>query len=303
MSEAPIIAARFGLFVVEGLQLGVPLFALYALRAPERDLLPLRAWLIVLGLGAIALNMLGFAALVASMSGTSISAIDPGLAQVILLSSAVGWAFALRMVVTVLALFLAVVASVNRTIVLAGIAVLGSIALASLAWTGHGAATEGALAWPHLVADIVHLLAAGAWLGALVCLLYLVIHPNASLADLAVAGRCLKDFGVVGSLIVALLIVTGLINGFAILGDEPFGPVLGSSYLVLMAIKLALFVQMLALAAWHRFRLVPAFERSTNPANMADALGRFRLSMASELLAAVAILALVAWLGTLEPGW
>lgn len=283
--------------------MGVPLFGLYALRASERSQLPFRAWLILLGLGAVALNILGFALLLASMSGTSLNAIDPDLARTILLTAPVGWAFTLRLAVTLLALALVLLVSTNNTNALTGIAALSSIALASLAWNGHGVATEGALAWPHLIADIVHLLAAGVWLGAIACLFYMVARPKPSLADLTVAERCLRNFGVLGSLVVALLIVTGLINGFAILGGQPLGPGIGSTYIVLMGSKLALFALMLALAALHRFRLVPAVERTKSLADKAVTLGRIRASMAIELAAAVVILELVAWLGTLEPKW
>lgn len=303
MSEGPIIAVRFGLYAIEGLLLGVPLFGLYALRAPERGQFPFRAWLILLGLSAACLNILGFALLLASMSGTSIDAIDPDLAISILLTTPVGWAFVLRFAVTVMALALALMALTRRTSGLTGIAALSGAALASLAWNGHGVATEGALAWPHLIADILHLLAAGVWVGAIACLLFMVVRPKASLADLSFTCRCLKDFGSVGSIVVALLIVTGVVNGFAILGDLPFGPRFGSAYVVLMAVKLALFGLMLALAALHRFRLVPAVERAASFEGGAVALGRIRASMAVELVAAILIVGLVAWLGTLEPGW
>ncbi|WP_037488973.1 copper homeostasis membrane protein CopD [Sphingobium indicum] len=303
MSERPIIAVRFALYAIEGLQLGVPLFGLYALRASERSQHPFRTWLILLGLGAVALNILGFALLIASMSGTSLNAIDLGLARSILLTAPMGWAFALRLAVTVLALALVVLVSANNTNALAGIAALSGIALASLAWNGHGVATEGALAWPHLIADIVHLLAAGVWLGAIACLFYMVARPKASLTDLTVAERCLRSFGVVGSVVVALLIVTGLINGFAILGGQSLAPGTGSTYIVLMVSKLALVGLMLALAALHRFRLVPAVERAADHPNKAMTIRRIRSSMVVELAAAFLILGLVAWLGTLEPGW
>lgn len=303
MTEGSIIAVRFGLFAIEGLQLGVPLFGLYALRAPERSQIPFRAWLVLLGLSAAGLNILGFALLLAGMSGTSIDAIDPDLARSILLTAPVGWAFALRFAVTVLALAVALLAPASQASMLAGSAALSGVALASLAWNGHGVATEGVLAWPHLLANIVHLVAAGVWVGAIACLLYLVVRPKASFADLTVAQRCLKGFGSVGSIVVALLIVTGLINGLAILGSQPFGPRFGSTYIVLMAVKLALFGLMLALAALHRFRLVPTVERAASFEGGAVALGRIRASMAMELAAAVLIFGLVAWLGTLEPGW
>ncbi|WP_257538405.1 copper homeostasis membrane protein CopD [Sphingobium sp. CFD-1] len=301
MSEGPVIAVRFGLFAIEGLLFGVPLFGLYALRAPQRGQIPFRAWLIPLSLCAAGLNIVGFALLLASMSGTSIDGLDLELARLILLNTRVGWAFALRLAATMLALCLVLLAPVRRTDTMASAAALSGIALASLAWNGHGVATEGALAWPHLLADIVHLLAAGAWIGAIACFFFIVGRPTASLVDLAVAQRSLSGFGIVGSIIVALLIATGLVNGMAVLGAQPFSPPSGSTYMVLMGGKLALFGLMLALAALHRFRLVP-LRSSVLPASR-TALGRIKATMAVEFAAAVLVLGQVAWLGILEPGW
>jgi putative copper resistance protein D len=58
---------------------------------------------------------------------------------------------------------------------------------------------------------------------------------------------------------------------------------------------------MLALASLNRFRLTPAFERSIAVTDHRGALGALRRSLAVEASCAVTILALVAWLGTLEP--
>ena len=58
---------------------------------------------------------------------------------------------------------------------------------------------------------------------------------------------------------------------------------------------------MLGLASLNRFRLTPAFERSIAAADHRGALGALRRSLAVEASCAVTILALVAWLGTLEP--
>lgn len=45
---------------------------------------------------------------------------------------------------------------------------LSGVALATLAWTGHGAMDEGSRRFWHFATDIVHLFAAGGWVGALV---------------------------------------------------------------------------------------------------------------------------------------
>jgi putative copper resistance protein D len=58
---------------------------------------------------------------------------------------------------------------------------------------------------------------------------------------------------------------------------------------------------MLALATLARFRLTPAFARSIDAGDHRGALRAPRRSLAVETGCAVTIMALVAWLGTLEP--
>ena len=71
----------------------------------------------------------------------------------------------------------------------------------------------------------------------------------------------------------------------------------------LLALKLLLFAAMLALAAANRWRLTPALEAALidSDADPAMAAAAMRRSLIAELMAGAAILALVAWLGTLDP--
>ena len=69
----------------------------------------------------------------------------------------------------------------------------------------------------------------------------------------------------------------------------------------MLLFKLVMFTAMLSLAAIHRFRLTPALGTATTQTRVATATRRLRLSLRLETLAAFVILALVAWLGTLEP--
>ena len=57
----------------------------------------------------------------------------------------------------------------------------------------------------------------------------------------------------------------------------------------------------LGLAAFNRFRLTPAFERSIAAADHHDTLAALRRSLPIETARVIAILSLVAWLGTLAP--
>lgn len=88
----------------------------------------------------------------------------------------------------------------------------------------------------------------------------------------------------------------------AMLGAMLFETPMGSAWLVRSAALVAgLFVAMLALAAANRFRLTPAFERAIAAGDVGRALAGLRVSLAAETTAAVAIVVLVAWLGTLPP--
>lgn len=303
LPDWPLLIVRFGLYGTQGLLFGAPLFGLYALERPERNSIPLYAWLIPLAVLAAVLNVLGFALMLASMSGQPLVAVDPELARSILSEAPVGWAFAVRMACTAGAFAILLIVPVSQTAGMAGLGTLGAVALGSLAWNGHGAATDGALAWPHLLADIAHLLAAGAWLGAIACLLALAARARPGTANVGVALRCLAGFAGIGSLIVALLLLTGLVNSAVLLADQPIDWPPTSPYSRLLLAKLALFGIMLGLAALHRFQFVPDIERAADGAKAAAALKRLRLSMVIELGVGALILALVAWLGTVEPSW
>jgi putative copper resistance protein D len=169
------------------------------------------------------------------------------------------------------------------------------LATASLAWLGHAGAGEGPLHLLHLAADALHVLAAAAWIGALAGLL-LLARTDRGDPRRATLHRALQQFAGIGSLLVAVLVATGLANAWLIVGPAyalsgwttPFGRVL--------AAKLALFGVMLVLAARNRWQLTPAL--AARPDSAAATLRR---SVTLEALAGLAVLALVAWLGTLEP--
>ncbi|KAK0338878.1 hypothetical protein LTR94_036782, partial [Friedmanniomyces endolithicus] len=75
--------------------------------------------------------------------------------------------------------------------------IAAAAALATLAWNGHGAASEGSTGWLHLTADILHLLAAGLWVGALFGLLLLMARRAEEIdaAHLRLTHRALHGFG------------------------------------------------------------------------------------------------------------
>ncbi|WP_197424257.1 CopD family protein, partial [Sphingomonas sp. CCH9-E2] len=167
----------------------------------------------------------------------------------------------------------------------------------------HGAIGEGPLGWLQLGGDIVHLLAAGVWVGALGAMLLLVLRPQATIdrEHLQLTHRVLDGFSVTGTIVVGLLVATGLLNLIVIVGWPGIAALPGSLYGQLLLAKLVLFIVMLGLAASNRFRLVPRFKVAMAADDEAGALSVLRQSLAVETGCVVAILLLVGWLGTLDP--
>ncbi|MCE3519134.1 copper resistance protein CopD, partial [Escherichia coli] len=148
-----------------------------------------------------------------SMAGTPAWPIDREAVGALLTGSAIGAAWKLRMVMVALAALAALVAG-GRGIWLSIVALCSAVALATLAWTGHGAMDEAVMGWVHLIVDILHLIASGAWVGALLGLLLLVSRPAARVdaAHLGLTHRALHGFGAIGTVVVGTILVTGLVN-------------------------------------------------------------------------------------------
>jgi copper resistance protein D len=70
---------------------------------------------------------------------------------------------------------------------------------------------------------------------------------------LRITHRALERFSGVGTVLVGTLVATGLINSWFLVGPENVEGLLGTDYGLLLALKLALFAGMLALAGANRF--------------------------------------------------
>ena len=307
MIDTLTIGIRFALYVDLMLLFGLPLFGLYALKGAERlhsNVLPLRALAIWLSATGIALSVLSIFAMTASMAGVTLLEVDRASVSMMILETPMGKAWAVRMAALFVSLIIAIVMGRPKTPTWLMLVSLGSAtALASLAWTGHGAASEGAAGTRHLVADIVHLLAAGAWIGALAALSALLFRPAHSMSQdhFRLTHRALEGFSLIGTAIVALIVVSGLWNSWILVGPEHLLSMRSTLYGQLLIAKLALFGVMLVLAAANRFRLTPAFNQAIKDGGTLAAITRLRRSLIFEVSAALLILGLVAWLGTLEP--
>lgn len=286
MAELINIVLRFALYVDLLLVFGLALFALYSADA----LLRCRPLLRGIALIGALLSAAGLLLMTRAMSGeTALAALWPHL-QMMLLETDVGLAWAVRMIALIVVL-------IRPGAWLASMA--GAVALASLAWSGHGAMDEGTLRFWHFLSDILHLLAAGAWLGAMLALVLMARGPldEARIRSLAFAVR---RFEWIGAVIVLTLSITGVVNYLFIVGAR-LGEILLGTYGMLLAIKVLLFAGMLVLAALNRFHLGPALAQALRNGHYVIAANALKRSVAVELAIALLIVALVAWLGTLSP--
>jgi putative copper resistance protein D len=102
--------------------------------------------------------------------------------------------------------------------------------------------------------------------------------------------------------LVAVLVATGLVNGWFLVGPTRLAGLWTTPYGLLLSVKLALFAGMLALAAANRFRLTPALGAALDGAvGPTEALSALRRSLLVETSLAFAVLGLVAWFGMLAP--
>ena len=284
MAELINILLRLALYVDLLLLFGLALFGLYSVDAVLRFRPMLRGMALI---GAL-LSVAGLVLMTRAMSGeTQFAALWPHL-QMMVLETDVGLAWALRMIALI-------VVMLWPGLRLASMA--GAVVLSSLAWSGHGAMDN---AW-HLLSDILHLLAAGAWLGAMLALILMArLDALCSEARIRSLADSVKRFEGVGAAIVLILSITGVANYLFIVGPT-LGEILLGSYGILLSIKVVLFGGMLVLAALNRFHLGPLLEQSLRAGQHQVAANALRRSVALELMIALLIVGLVAWLGTLSP--
>lgn len=293
--DAALILARLGQYLGAAGLFGSALFlARQPNAAGERAE---RGLVVGSALVLIAATLLALVLQSATMAGQA----DPSMVAMVMTGTTFGYAVAVRLVACAGALAAFVVLR-DRTRPWVATA-LGAVATASLAWGGHGVADEGAAGAVHLVADIVHLLAAALWIGALGALGAMLVAKNAAL-DRAAGQRlymALKGFSGAGTLAVALLVLTGLVNSWFLVGPTHLGALLTTLYGRLLLVKLLLLTGMLTLAAANRWRHTPRLAIALGRGNASSALPGLLQSVALETAAAGAVLVLVAWLGTLAP--
>jgi copper resistance protein D len=182
-----------------------------------------------------------------------------------------------------------------------GLVVTMAAALAgTLAWAGHAAGGLGSEALVHPAADVMHLVAAAAWVGALPPLLVLLAMTGGDETSVAIARTAMLRFSSLGIVSVATLFVTGTINTWYLAGSLP--ALTETDYGHLLVEKVAVFLGMVTLAATNRQWLIPQLLQKDRIDIVRGALFQLRYHVSIEIAAGACIIVIVAVLGTLHPG-
>jgi copper resistance protein D len=187
----------------------------------------------------------------------------------------------------------------NGLAILAGL--LASAYLGSLAFAGHGAEGLGVEQDIHLVADFLHLVAAGLWLGALIPLVLLLVYLGRFKEDgwISAAGRAASCFSTLGILAVGVLLASGTINAAFLLGG--MHSLVDSSYGRLLLFKIVLFAAMVCLAGINRQSLLPRLSDGVEAEPAAATIRRLVQSALVEIALGLAIVCVVGLLGIMPP--
>lgn len=289
-----IVASRAVHFAALALLLGAPVFRLAI--APHG---PSRGWpggrTIELAAAAVALvSALGwFAGVAAGMAGSWVDAVAPDMLQTVALDTRFGRLWMARLAAMIVLLAIQAFARPAPAKDAALVFLAGAVT-ASLVGTGHGMAGEGALGPMHTVADATHLLCAMGWIGGLVCLAQLLRRVARGEAGADMLHVVLARFSRVGYWAVALLLVSGCINGVILVPSV--AKLVGTEYGRVLLVKIALALAMVAIALVNRFALTP--NMFAPGAAGVHALSR---SVLVEQGVGLLVLVSVALLGTIHP--
>lgn len=171
---------------------------------------------------------------------------------------------------------------------------LAVLLMGSLAWSGHAGGTPGSAGVIHRGNDFLHLVAAAAWLGGLLPLV-LILRLARGSADpglAKIAQTATLRFSTLGLVAVATILVTGIVNTWALVGNGR--AFIETQYGRLLLVKVALFAVMVGIAAVNRLKLAPMLPD-------ASALRSLERNALIEFALGLIIVVIVGALGTIAP--
>jgi copper transport protein len=241
--------ARFVTYLSALLAAGLAFFLafLHDQRADRWKLVPVVRIASVIGLFGIVGSVVAQAAL---LTGRGLSAATDGKVLQSVLTDRLGWASAV-LLIGLAAVHLST--DTNRLLVAQVLSFYGGLAVTvSFALWGH--VTEAPYRWLSFISDIVHVTAAAVWLGGLVGLTMVLFrrapYPVRSTAQI------LSRFSTAAAVSVIALVLAG--GTMAWIETGSLKALFTTTYGRLVLVKIAITLSVVVMAAYNRFRLVPA---------------------------------------------
>jgi copper resistance protein D len=312
MISAALIASRLLHFTALMVLFGSSLFSLYAVpRAGTPDEIELarrlNSWLHRLVTGAAGLTLVSGVALLgctaAAMSGDPAAAWHGDTLRLVVFNTRFGrvwqWQFAIAVLLFLFSLCIRRLYRKRLVVVVASSAAL----LVTAAWIGHASMGSGAFRLVRLLNQSIHLTAAATWLGGLLSLGFVlaVARRAASEPWASLTRKALSRFSQLGTLVVALLLATGITNSWFLVGSVE--ALLGTLYGHILLLKIGLFTTMVSFALTNRLRLMPRIEASpTLSSDGKRTMNALCRNVLVEQGLGLCVLAAASLLGALPPG-
>jgi putative copper resistance protein D len=166
--------------------------------------------------------------------------------------------------------------------------------LVSLAWISHAASAS--VQPLGLFGDVIHLCAAGGWIGGLAPLAIFLTSTRVSFSLGEKAAVVLRCFSTLSLWCVSVLVVSGLCNSWLLVGS--IHALFTTPYGCLLLCKLVFFCVLIGFGA--RNRLVIKTKVLTGPADL-GLVHQLRRNVISEVCLGAAVVAIVACLGVTPP--
>jgi putative copper resistance protein D len=170
---------------------------------------------------------------------------------------------------------------------------LSVVLLVSLAWISHAAATAHPLG---LLGDVLHLCAAGGWIGGLVPLVIFLTRAHASFSLGETVAPVLRRFSTLSLSCVSVLVVSGISNSWLLAGS--IYALFTTPYGRLLLLKLTFFAILVGFGARNRFVIKTKLLKAPSGP---DLLSQIRRNVLCEVCLGVAVVVIVAGLGVTPP--
>lgn len=305
MNDLIMIVIRFFVYFDLMIIFGLPFFQIYGIngsRNEKYNLTNFRSFIAVAVLTGILLTGVNMLLVSNAMSGvTDLRELSIHIIEMVIEETDVGISWVIRLCALFITLGGLLLYSKKRVLSCVLMTLSGGVALATLAWGGHAVMHDGVHYYLHLLSDLTHLGAAGAWTGALAAFAILLMRKdNHNAHGVGIISDSLARFATAGTVIVVALSLSALVN-YLYIADGDLTPLFSSSWGGILLAKTALFVLMLLLAATNRFHLGPRLEVMVREGNYDRSVALMRNSILTEFFVAVTILGAVSWLGMLAP--